>query len=193
METDAPVRRRPNSWLLAALAIAVAVFAGMRLWPNNSAAAPAGQSNAARQPSGTVEKPPDPAELNVRLEALEADRPAPGEVERNPFRFKPKPPPAPPPSRGPTGPSEPAGPPPGPPPPPPPPPIDLRLMGFIEHQKLGRIATLSDCKGFTTEAREGQTVDGRYRLVKVGAESVMIEHLNGTGRRTILVSGCPAR
>jgi hypothetical protein len=34
-------------------------------------------------------------------------------------------------------------------------------------------------------ALEGQVVDGRYRLLKIGLESVVIAYLDGTGQRTL--------
>ncbi len=132
----------------------------------------------------------DPAELKVRLEALEAKRPDFDAGDRNPFRFQP--PPAPPPPKLPPvqEPIVPVGPP-SPPPPPAVPPITLKFMGTVERPGL-LLAALTDCKGFSYAAREGEIVDGRYRLVKVGLESVILEYSNGTGRTTVRKSGdCP--
>ena len=85
----------------------------------------------------------------------------------------------------------PAGPPPPPPGPPPPPPISLKFMGTVEKPGL-TLAALTDCKGFSYAAREGEVIDGRYRLVKIGVESVILEYSNGTGRVTVRKSGdCP--
>ena len=110
-------------------------------------------------------------------------------MERDPFRFKPLPPPPPPPvarvpeSQGFVG----------PPPPPPVPSIPLRLMGFVELPSGLKLANLSDCKGTTWSVREGETVDGQYRVVTIGLESVVIEYINGKGRQTLGVNGCPPR
>ena len=41
----------------------------------------------------------------------------------------------------------------------------------------------------TAQAQEGGIVDGRYRLVKIGLESVVIEHLDGSGRTTLAQTG----
>ena len=41
----------------------------------------------------------------------------------------------------------------------------------------------------TSYAREGEIVDGRYRLVKVGLTSVVVEHLDGRGRTTLPLTG----
>src|SRR5262245_38371906 len=64
---------------------------------------------------------------DVRLEALPAERPKPGQTTRNLFRFKPAPPP---PAPSPTQPAAAVAPvPTGPPAPPPLPPIALKLTG----------------------------------------------------------------
>jgi hypothetical protein len=64
-------------------------------------------------------------------------------------------------------------------------------MGTVERGPM-KLAALTDCKGFTYSGREGEAIDGRYRLVKIGEESVTMEYLNGTGRMAIRKSGeCP--
>lgn len=195
METEAPAgRSRPRTWLLAVLGVALVALAATWMWPNRAAVPQPASSNRARSgaPGGQAGAV-DPNELDVRLEALTAERPAPGDAERNPFRFQPK---APPPSAERPGGGVKPPPPPLPPVatgPPQPPPIDLKFMGVIDHPKLGKIAAFSDCKGFTAEGQEGRVVDGRYRVVKIGVESVVIEYVNGTGRRTIPLSGCPPK
>jgi len=47
------------------------------------------------------------------------------------------------------------------------------------------LAALTDCKGYAYAAREGEVVDGRYRVVKIQVESVILEYSNGTGRTTV--------
>ena len=37
--------------------------------------------------------------------------------------------------------------------------------------------------------REGEIIDGRYRLVRIGVESVVMEYVDGRGRTTIRLSG----
>jgi hypothetical protein len=76
----------------------------------------------------------------------------------------------------------------GPPPPPPIPPITLKFIGVISSDSIGKIAGLSDGK-FVYRGREGQTIEGRYRIVKIGEESIQIEYVNGTGRQTIRLTG----
>ena len=194
METDTQgPSRRPRPWLLILLGIAVLALIANRMWPGDSATVRTPASNQARNARARSQADRfDPAELKVRLDRLEASQPGPADVERNPFRFRPKaaPPPLPGGNRASTpSPSpvpQPVGPPPG-------PEIPLKFMGLIEKGGLGKVAALSDCKGFTANAREGDIIDGRYRLVTIGVESVVIEFVNGTGRTTLRLSGCPAR
>lgn len=194
MSAESVVRAaRPRTSLLVLLGVVVAAFVAVRVWPDFSSGGPAAPSNQARQTRAAHngDAPLDPSELHVRLEVLEARRPEPGAAERDPFRFKPAPPPPPP--SGPAGGFEAPRQPAGPPPPPPTPPIPLRLMGFIELPSGLRLANLSDCKGTTWSVREGESVDGQYRVVKIGLESIVIEYINGKGRQVMAVNGCPPR
>jgi hypothetical protein len=155
--------------------------AGNTVVPPATTPAPARAARGAQQ-LGAVE--------DVRLAKLEQEWPAPGDSRRNPFTMAPAPPP---PGAAPSGPSKPAepvapAPPPGPPPPPPIPPITLKFIGVISSDSLGKIAGLSDGK-FVYRGREGQTIEGRYRIVKIGEESIQVEYVNGTGRQTIRLSG----
>jgi hypothetical protein len=128
---------------------------------------------------------------DVRLAKLEQEWPAPGETRRNPFTMAPAPPP-PSAAAASAAAAKPAEPvvtiPTGPPPPPPIPPITLKFIGVISSDSLGKIAGLSDGK-FVYRGREGQTIEGRYRIVKIGEESIQLEYVNGTGRQTIRLSG----
>jgi hypothetical protein len=190
METENPaVSSRPRPWLLVALAVAVVVVVANWMWPTNSATLTLPASNQARAAQRRDQEKIDPADLEIRLEALSAAPPAAGSVERNPFRFQPKAPP-------PQPPAPPPGPPvnPGPPPvtgPPPPPPIPLKFIGIVEKQGL-KVAALSDCRS-TFYGTEGQIIDGRYRLIRIGVESMVIEYVDGRGRTTVRLEGCPAR
>jgi hypothetical protein len=146
-------------------------------------------SNSGRAPQqGAGEKALDPNQLKVRLDKLEAPAPDPGDTERNPFRFRPKPPPPQPPEEPvkpkPFEPLEPTGPP----PPPQPPPIPLKFIGVTEAPGIGKIAALTDCRN-TFQGKEGETVEGRYRIVKIGLESLVIEYVDGKGRTTLRMSG----
>jgi len=188
-ETPAPGRRRPNIWLLVLLGVAVAGFFATRTW-SGSTVTPAPSSNQAKSQKKDDARI-DPTELKVRLEALEASRPEEGTSDRNPFRFQPKAAPAPPPSAFKPPPVETA--PAGPPPPPPIPPIPLKYMGSVEKPGGVKLAALSDCRAATFAAAEGEIVDGRYRVVKIGIESLMIEYVDGKGRQTLRREGCSPR
>lgn len=194
METETGgARQRARGWLLAALGVALVALVAYRMWPEPSASPVVPASNPRTGPAraGGSKGEVDPGELKVRLEALEAKRPDFGEGERNPFRFQPPPAPPPPPKLPPVTTSNVPPGPPQPPPPPPVPPIPLKFMGTVERPGL-LLAALTDCKGFSYAAREGELIDGRYRLVKIGVESVILEYANGTGRTTVRKSGeCP--
>jgi hypothetical protein len=128
----------------------------------------------------------------VRLESREAERPAPAGSDRNLFEFqKAAPPPAPPTPVRPSAPlpvpAVPAGPS-GPPPAPPVAPIALKFIGIIEQPDQSKIAVLSDARG-VYHGREGETIEGRYRILKIGTESVELAHIDGRGRQTLRLTG----
>lgn len=188
METDttaAPPSRRPRTSLLVLLGMVLVVAAVVTLRDSADPVTPT--SNPRRpQQQAAGEKPLDPAELDVRLEALKDPPPSPDNTERNPFRFRPKPPPPPPPGTRDT----PIAPPlaTGPRIPPPRPPIPLKFIGVVEALGMGKVAALTDCR-HTVQGKEGEVIDGRYRIVKIGAEFLVIEYLDGKGRTTLRASG----
>jgi|EndMetStandDraft_3_1072993.scaffolds.fasta_scaffold22836_4 hypothetical protein len=194
-ESGKPASKRQMQ-LLAGLGAVLAALLIFQVLPlmMGGAQPPAGTPGASRAaaPAGAAQKTPLGTVEDVRLAKLEQEWPAPGESRRNPFTMAPAPPP---PSATPSAPSkpvdaEPAAPaaPPGPPPPPPIPPITLKFIGVISSDSTGKIAGLSDGK-FVYRGREGQTIEGRYRIVKIGEESIQIEYVNGTGRQTIRLTG----
>jgi hypothetical protein len=184
----APERRRRQQLLLGAL-IVVLVIGIYRMWPTSATPAPAsnrqGQANGARAQTQVAA----PATPDVHLEALDSERPKPGAAERDLFRFKPQAAPSQPlprpmlpePAPGAQAPA-------GPPPPPSVPPITLKFVGIIE-QQASRLAVLSDGRGAPFIGKEGEIVDGRYRILKIGVESIEIAYADGRGRQTIRLSG----
>ena len=192
---------RTRQLLLAALAIVLA-GAVYQAWPRTSAA-PAAASNQKRAeaPAPTDASPTNanvrganppggPTAPDVHLEALAAERPKPAAADRNLFRFKPKAPPPPPPTMTKPVESVPvASVPTGPPPPPPPPPITVKLIGIADRAGKGKVAVLSDGLGAPEVGQEGQVVFGRYRILKIGVESIEMAYLDGRGRQTIRLSG----
>jgi len=191
METE---RRR--QLLLAVLAVVLAVIV-YYAWPGTSRQSTPSSNQRAAGTSGAVRDrtargaAPQPT-TDVHLEALEAERPKPGPTERNLFRFREKPPPRQPDEgRGTPGPDVPIPTvPTGPPQPPPLPPINLKFLGFVE-QAAGKpkIAILSDGSGPPQYAKEGDVVLGRYRILKIGEESIEVAYADGRGRQTIRITG----
>jgi hypothetical protein len=177
--------------VLAALAVILALVI-VRMWPGTSTA-PAPTSNRAETPRGP--RPARgasaaPASPVVHLDALQSERPKPEPVERNLFRFKQKaPPPLPPMATRPEPPPPPVVPT-GPPPPPPLAPITLKFIGIVEAPSHGeKIAILSDGRNAPFYGKEGAIIEGRYRILKIGVESVELAYADGRGRQTIRLTG----
>ena len=192
MATEAPASGRPRPWLLLllgtlALVLVWQMFSGGAAQPSvTTAGGPRGPAAASGE---TIE----PSDLDVKIEAL-SDAPAPlADGGRNPFRFQPKPAPPPPPpapaaANRPAGPVKPVDP--GPPPPPPGPPAIGTLIKFIGIVDTGkeRVGAFSDCR-YTFSGREGEIMEGRYRLVRIGLESAVVEYADGRGRTTLPLNG----
>ena len=53
----------------------------------------------------------------------------------------------------------------------------------------GRVAVLNDGRGNVFNSREGDIIEGRYRLLRVGNDSVDLIYVDGKGRQTIRLSG----
>jgi hypothetical protein len=132
---------------------------------------------------------------DVKLEVL---RRTPGALEepgRNPFRFEARSTPTPkgvavPPRTASSVPARitsPAAPPAG---PAGPPPIPLKFIGLVEApSQAGRVAILSDGRGNVFYGKEGDTIEGRYRMVKIESELIELSYVDGRGRQTIRLSG----
>lgn len=163
----------------AAAAVALLVIARPAL---NPAANPADQSsNPAAAAAGPL---PDVPVVDLDLDRLRVASRELGAAERDPFRFRATAPPpaprvqAPPPVFAPpvrVG-------------PPPPPPVPFRLIGFID---LGdqRVAAFNDAHGNTFNGKEGEVLEGRYRLLRIGPDSVDVANLDGSGRQTLRMTG----
>ena len=173
--------------LLALLGVTIVAAVIFKLMGSAGSDAPASNPSGAQRPAqARSEATPakaagDSTKLDVHLEALEAERPAAAKNERNPFRFKPAPPPpvvAKPANRSRRYRQASAA--------ASPPPITVKFIGVLDRADGSRLALFADCSAgrHQSYARRG-TVDGRYRLVKIGRESVIIEHLDGRGRTTL--------
>ena len=79
---------------------------------------------------------------------------------------------------------------PAPPPGPPPvPPIPLKLIGVLERANGVKWAVLTDGKNAPMYGKDGDIVDGRYQIVKIGTESVEMTYADGRGRTVIRLTG----
>ena len=185
---------RSRQLLLGAIVLVLA-FVIYRVWPTTSAAeVPSSNRTGGTTPAARKQQAAAPPEApGVHLEALNGERPKPGAADRNLFRFKPKPPPPPPPPPppGPTPVTTVIQPPPGPPPgPPPPPPIALKFIGLMESPtQKQKIAVLSDGRNAPFLGKEGDIIEGRYRILKIGVESIELAYADGRGRQTIRLTG----
>jgi hypothetical protein len=125
--------------------------------------------------------------LSVFLDRLEAERPRPAVGRRNLFRFGGARP-AVLPDAAPAAPTV-AVRPPEVAPVPAPAPISLRLIGIVETPgQRTRVAVLSDEHG-VYHGREGDIIEGRYRIQRVNAESVEMSRLDGGTPQVIHLSG----
>lgn len=131
----------------------------------------------------------------VKLDALTMPRPEPVEGDRNPFQFGaravPSPPPRPSTTNGQLG---------GPPPvlpepinrvpsPAGPPSIALKFIGIVDAPTQGgKLAVLSDGRA-VFYGHENEVVDGRFKIVRIGVESIELMSVDGRSRQTIRLSG----
>lgn len=160
-------------------AVAVPTATGPAATSNTAGPRPAAvQTNAAAVP-----QTPQPLKF-PELEQVPAE-PKPG---RNLFRFGVPPPPPPPPVveprfvPTPTPKPTPVG----------PPPIPLKFLWRVDDPyQAGRVRVylLDPDTKQVFEAVEGEIVDGKYKLLKVGNTSVVMSYLDGLGQRTIPIGG----
>ena len=158
--------------------------------------APASPPAQPGQPAGPGGARP-PVAPEVRLDEVVPAHPGPVETGRNPFRFG---------SRLPVTPSGPGSvTPPGPGLGDPDPEslaggpspdtvtlsegVQLKFIGIVEApDSVGTVAVLSDGRS-VYHGRQDDIIEGRYRIVRIGVESIEIEVLDGGRRRTLRLSG----
>lgn len=127
---------------------------------------------------------------DVKLESLERRDDSTASPSRNVFRFQERrveaPPPPQPSARQPVEQQQvqvPTG-------PPPPPPIPLRYIGYLDQAgEVPRVAVLSDGRGNVFNGKEGDVIEGRYRVLRIGNDSADLIYVDGRGRQTIRLSG----
>jgi hypothetical protein len=177
MNSDAR-KRLLLAGLLVVLAVLVYRAAGPML--EDRAAPPAAPPPAPDPPRGA-------ATPGIGLEALTAPRGDSPMVRRNLFRFDAERPsgngdPAVPEARPLAHAEEPALPPDH-------PPLDLELIGIVEaREQSARVAVLSDTRG-VYHGYEGDIIEGRFRIVRVGDESVEIVRLADQTSHVIRLAG----
>ena len=182
-----PPPGRARNQQLALLGGVLALLAAV-LWyslrPQAIPALASSNSPAPAVPALQTLKLPEPLKLET-LEAV-AER---TEVGRNPFGFGVRPAPPPPPVSLP--PPRPAPPPAPLPPPVPqgPPPIALKLIGLMQHDGRSRAILKDPASGAVYQGFEGDVVDGRFRVIKIGLQSVVVSYVDGSGQRTIPIGG----
>jgi hypothetical protein len=176
-------RRRQRDVVMGAIAALIVGVAGYRMYsmPSATSASTAVAGTTARSAQTTARR-----DVNgIDLDALHAARPQPVDTTRNPFRFKPKPAPPPPPQPTrpvvPSAPVQPTG-------PPPPPPIPLKFIGIMGTARTGQVAILSDGRA-VYYGRVGEQIEGRYRILRIGVESIDLAYLDGRGSQTIRQTG----
>ena len=172
--------RSPIVWVAGAAAIVALLVIARPVF--NPPAVPAQQaSNPTTAPTGPLPVVPV-VDLNLdRLKTAGRELP---ESQRDPFRFRPKAPPpaqrvqAPPPVFAPPAPTG----------PPPVPAIPLRYIGTWSTGDQ-RTAVFRDERGNVFNGKEGEILEGRYRVLRIGPDAVVLEHLDGRGRQTIRLTG----
>ena len=192
---------------LQLLAAIVLLFVAVVAWqltrgdgtPSTSVT-PAAASSAATTGPAEAQVPGTKASASavpaVALPLLSGEGTEPADTGRDPFRFdatlgRPAGGPGRPSGQAPAAPARPVAPPPPVQPagPPPPPPIQLRFIGLAKQGAGGKqYVVLRDDRGVYYGA-EGDVIEGRYRILRVGTDSVDVAYVDGRGRRTIPLSG----
>jgi hypothetical protein len=70
--------------------------------------------------------------------------------------------------------------------------VPFKFMGTLQKASGDTWAIFADCAGYTRAAKVGESVLGTWNVVRVGAESAVVESL--TGQRVVMaLAGCGAR
>jgi hypothetical protein len=178
---------RPRPWLLVLLGVVVVAYLLSRIFSGGTtgrAVSTAAPPRAGAQQAERI----DPAELDVKIESLKEPPAGPAEGDRNPFRFQPKAAPPPPlmPER-PVTPQLPVNPQPQQPTGPAPIGNLIKFIGIVDTGKE-KIGAFSDCR-YTFSGRDGEIIEGRFRVVRIGVESAIVEYTDGSGRTTLPLNG----
>jgi hypothetical protein len=179
------VKERPR-WVVLAGAGAVILLAAWALLPGDPGPATPVRAGERSRP-GPAERP---------LPVIDFDRvtnppPAPGLGSRDLFDFA-TPPPTPIPTPPPLSAAEKAAllspPPITVPTPPPPPPLNIKYIGAVERRGV-KVAMLMTDKSEVLTGQVGEMVGNRFRIVKIGLESVDIQEVGSEHVRRIPLKG----
>jgi hypothetical protein len=182
---DANSRRQ-----IVALVVLLVVLATVVWWNLGPSAEPVEQMTArtVRRTDRRVDNKSGDV-VRVRLDALSAAKPEPVGGGRSPFRFTPPPPPPmPTPQRAASAAGGPDSSENGPSQPPPPPPIPLRFIGLVGETAERRMAVLSDGNN-VFYGREGDIIEGRYRILRIRLESIELAYADGRGHQVVRRAG----
>jgi hypothetical protein len=183
---------RRRQLMLGGGAGSLLVLAMWVMWPASPAPSASAPAPVRARATRTADQGADVTPVDaVKLGTLKEGRDEPGQSPRNPFRFQPKVAPAPPRpvTPAPTELVNAAPPRPMPPPgPPPAPPIPLKFIGVVTRENGLKWAVLTDGKALH-HGKDGDNIDGRYRIVKIGEESIEMTYLDGRGRQVIRLTG----
>jgi hypothetical protein len=186
-----PGTQRTRSLVLLGLLVVLVAWLWWPAAPGPTAPAVATNGSpiapgAVPAPATSSSRPPPARPQAVQLAVLQPDR-RQLDVGRNLFRYGARPLPPPPPA--PPTPPIVQGPPP-PPVPQGPPPVPLKFAGRVVRPDGTVVVTLKHAEtGALFHVTEGGVVDGRYRLVKVGVQTVVVSYLDGSGQRTLSEGG----
>ena len=164
-----------NKLLILAALVVVFLAVNVGHFGGSTPSAPTSNPAAPARPGKPETRIPD---ADLRLQWLEpSTRAATGEVGRNIFEYGQRP--------APPGPVAKVREDDTPPPPPPPPKPPVRFYGFAEGSASGsRRVFLTDGEGVFV-AKQGDVILRRYRLTRVGNDSIDIEEISGANRWTV--------
>lgn len=180
----------PRRWIVPGLAVVAAASVGWALLRETSPAV-APSASAAEAPKGTGKREPELPRID--LARLDRPRPASGIGHRDLFDFAAPPPPPPPPpqsvSRAAPVVVEETPPPVTVPTPPPLPPLNIKYIGAFEGKKGLKVAVLMTDRKEVLTGQAGEVVANRYRIVRIGLESVDVQDVGSEQVRRIPLKG----